>query len=207
MSANVWTVFTPVADNAFKVFAGEVRWKIIKNTSRTKYLYHNGPHKCTENKIMTLFLVHTGPENTPYFPSEQEMLLQLSEAWFPALLLWQTVEYVINFTLDITHGNLLPTVGMPYKNPCDIASLYCGDLKSSCRARKNCTIICCLPITMLPFDTHTTRITSSTFWHSYSTTTHLSLMTNTAIETNHGYYKLLPYQHMYTATIVYFTTN
>lgn len=85
---------------------------------------------------MTLFLVHTGPENKPCFPSEQEMLLQLSKVWFPALLLRQNAEYFITITLASTHGNLIPTVGMACKNPCDIASLYCGDLKCWRRAKK-----------------------------------------------------------------------
>jgi hypothetical protein len=31
---------------------------------------------------------------------------------FPALLLRQSAEYCISITLDSTHGNLLPTVGM-----------------------------------------------------------------------------------------------
>ena len=48
---------------------------------------------------------------------------------------------------------------------------------------ENKTITCCVPINMLPFDTHTTRITSPTLWHSYNTTTHLSVITNTAIQT------------------------
>lgn len=166
-----------------QVFAREVRGKIIKKKYKQgKKTFSILDHVNVQGNKMTLFLVHTGAENKPCFPSDQEMLLELSVVWFPALLLWQNTEYFISIKLYSTHSNLLPTAGIAFKNPCDIASLCCGDRKCSHAGhKKNWTITCCVPITMLTFDTHTNGMTY-TLRQTYYTTSY-SVMTNTAIHT------------------------